>query len=40
MKPFARNNLSYVALRRGIIVSSLARGGRDQATKNAKDTEK
>ena len=52
MKPFAGINLSSVALakeealakgdalRRGILVSSLAREGRDQATKNAKDTEK
>jgi len=29
MKPFARNNLAAAALRMGILVSSLARGGRD-----------
>ena len=31
MKPFARNNLSAAALRRGILVSSLAREGRGKA---------
>ena len=50
MKPFARINLSSVlssvalakvdALRRGILVSSLVREGRDQATKNTKATKK
>jgi hypothetical protein len=50
MKPFARINLSSVlssvalakgdALRRGILVSSLAREGRDLATKNTKATKK
>ncbi len=39
MKPFARINLSSVALRRGILVSSLALAGKNGsvATKNAKD---
>ena len=50
MKPFARINLSSVlssvalakgdALRRVILVSSLAREGRYLATKNTKDTKK
>ena len=40
MKPFARINLSSAALRRGILVSSLAREGKDLATKNTKDTKK
>jgi len=40
MKPFARINLSSAALRMGILVSSLAREGRDLATKNTKDTKK
>ena len=50
MKPFARINLSSVlssvalakgdALRRGILVSSLVREGRDFATKNTKVTKK
>ena len=40
MKPFARINLSSVALRRGILVSSFALEGRDLATKNTKDTKK
>ena len=40
MKSFARINLSSAALRRGILVSSLAREGRDLATKNTKGTEK
>ena len=40
MKPFARINLSSAALRRGILVSSFAREGRDQATKNTKATKK
>ena len=50
MKPFARINLSSVlssvalakvdALRRGILVSSLAREGKDLATKNTKDVKK
>ncbi len=30
MKPFARINLSYVALRRGILVSSPVREGREE----------
>jgi hypothetical protein len=46
MKPFARINLSSVALakgdalRRGILVSSLAQEGRYLAAKNTKDTKK
>ena len=40
MKPFARINLSSVALRRGFLVSSLAQEGRDFAAKNAKATKK
>ena len=40
MKPFARINLSSVALRRGILVSSLAREGKYLATKNTKETKK
>ena len=40
MKPFARNNLFSAALRRGILVSYLAREGRYLATKNTKDTKK
>ena len=41
MKPFARINLSSAALRRGILVSSLALEGRGRvATKNTKDTKK
>jgi hypothetical protein len=40
MKPFARINLSSAALRRGILVSSLARERRDQAAKNTKDAKK
>ena len=50
MKPFARINLSSAlssvalakvdAQRRGILVSSLAREGRDFATKNTKVTKK
>ena len=31
MKPFARINLSFAALRMGILVSSLAREGRGKA---------
>ena len=31
MKPFARINLSFAALRRGILVSSLVREGRGKA---------
>ena len=39
MKPFARINLSSVALRRGILVSSLAlaAGNGRVATKNTKE---
>ena len=40
MKPFARINLSSSALRKGILVSSLAREGKDLATKNTKDVKK
>ena len=40
MKPFARIKLSFAALRRGILVSSLVREGRDFAAKNAKATKK
>ena len=40
MKSFARINLSSAALRMGILVSSLAREGRDFAAKNAKATKK
>ena len=40
MKPFARINLSSIVLRRGILVSSLVREGRDFAAKNAKATRK
>ena len=40
MKPFARINLSSAALRRGILVSFLAREGKDLATKNTKDVKK
>ena len=36
MKPFARNNLSAAALRRGILVSSLAREGIGKAKGEAK----
>ena len=40
MKPFVRISLSFAALHRGILVSSIAREGRDQAAKNTKDTKK
>ena len=36
MKPFARMKLSSAALRRGILVSSLAREGRGKAKGEAK----
>ena len=36
MKPFARINLSSVALGRGILVSSFAREGRGKAKGEAK----
>ena len=42
MKPFARVNLSSAALRRGILVSSLALAAKNGsvAAKNAKDAKK
>ena len=40
MNPFARIDLSSAALRRWILVSSLAREGRYLGTKNTKDTKK
>ena len=42
MKPFARINLSFAALRRGILVSSFVREAKNGsvATKNTKATKK